>query len=86
VAETVPGYEMTGWQGMWAPVGTPDAIVQKLNAVMVKVIHEPAMQKRIAELGYEPLGSTPKEMADRIHAELAQWTGIVQQAHLSLDQ
>jgi tripartite-type tricarboxylate transporter receptor subunit TctC len=86
VAETVPGYEMVGWQGLWAPAGTPDAIVKKLNAVMVKVIHEPAMQKRIADLGYEPLGTTPKEMADRIHAELQQWTGIVKQEHLSLDE
>lgn len=86
VAETVPGYEMVGWQGLWAPAGTPDAIVKKLNAVMVKVIHEPAMQKRIADLGYEPLGSTPAQMADRIHTELQQWTGIVKQEHLSLDE
>jgi tripartite-type tricarboxylate transporter receptor subunit TctC len=86
VAETVPGYELTGWQGIWAPVGTPDAIVQRLNAAMVKVIHAPAMQKRIAELGYEPLGSTPAEMATRIHTELKQWTDIVKQANLTLDQ
>jgi tripartite-type tricarboxylate transporter receptor subunit TctC len=85
VAETVPGYEMTGWQGLWAPAGTPDAIVRQLNAAMVKVIHAPEMQKRIRELGYEPLGSTPGEMAARIHSELQQWAGIVKQANLKLD-
>jgi tripartite-type tricarboxylate transporter receptor subunit TctC len=85
VAETVPGYEMTGWQGLWAPAGTPDAIVRQLNAAMVKVIHAPEMQKRIQELGYEPLGSTPDEMAARIHSELQQWAGIVKQANLKLD-
>jgi tripartite-type tricarboxylate transporter receptor subunit TctC len=86
VAETIPGYEMTGWQGLWAPAGTPAPIVQRLNAAMVKVIHEPAMRRRIEELGYEPLGSTPGEMASRIHSELQQWAGIIKQANLTLDQ
>jgi tripartite-type tricarboxylate transporter receptor subunit TctC len=49
-------------------------------------VNAPDMQKRIKELGYEPLGSSPREMAQRIHAELEQWTGIVKQEHLSLDQ
>jgi tripartite-type tricarboxylate transporter receptor subunit TctC len=86
VAETVPGYEMVGWQGIWAPAGTPDPIIRKVNAAMIKVINTPEMQKRIRGLGYEPLGSSPEDMAKRIHAELEQWTGIVKQEHLSLDQ
>jgi tripartite-type tricarboxylate transporter receptor subunit TctC len=86
VAETVPGYEMTGWQGFWAPAGTPPAIVQRLNAAIVKVIHTPEMQKRISELGYEPLGSSPKEMADRIRTELVMWSGIVKQANIVIEQ
>ncbi|HEY4065295.1 MAG TPA: tripartite tricarboxylate transporter substrate-binding protein, partial [Burkholderiaceae bacterium] len=86
VAETLPGYEMTGWQGLWAPVGTPAAIIQRVNAAMVKVVRSPEMQKKIRELGYEPLGSTPKEMADRIHAELGEWTTLIRQSNISLDQ
>jgi tripartite-type tricarboxylate transporter receptor subunit TctC len=85
VAESVPGYEMTGWQGFWAPVGTPPAIARRLNEAIVKVIHRPDMQKRIQELGYEPLGSSPKEMADRIHDELAEWSGILRQAQITLE-
>ncbi|MBA2961086.1 MULTISPECIES: Bug family tripartite tricarboxylate transporter substrate binding protein [Ramlibacter] len=85
VAESVPGYEMTGWQGFWAPAGTPPAIVQRLNAAIVKVVHKPEMNKRIQELGYEPLGSTPKEMADRIHRELGEWTAILKQANITLE-
>jgi tripartite-type tricarboxylate transporter receptor subunit TctC len=85
VAESVPGYEMVGWQGFWAPVGTPPAIAQRLNEAIVKVIRRPDMQKRIQELGYEPLGSSPKEMADRIHSELAEWTGILKQANITLE-
>jgi tripartite-type tricarboxylate transporter receptor subunit TctC len=85
VAESVPGYEMIGWQGFWAPAGTPPAIVQRLNAAIVKVIQKPEMNKRIQELGYEPLGSTPKEMADRIHRELGEWTAILKQANITLE-
>lgn len=86
VAETVPGYELSGWQGFWAPAGTPPAIVNRLNAAIVKVIHAPEMQKKIQELGYEPLGSSPKEMADRIHTELASWTTLIKQANIVIEQ
>jgi hypothetical protein len=43
------------------------------------------VQKGIRELGYEPLGSTPKEMADRIHRELEEWTTIIKQSNISVD-
>ena len=85
VAETVPDYELTGWQGGWAPAGTPPAIVQRLNVAIVKVIQAPEMQKKIQELGSEPLGSSPKEMADRIRRETAEWTAIIKQANITLD-
>ncbi|WP_186332197.1 Bug family tripartite tricarboxylate transporter substrate binding protein [Bordetella genomosp. 13] len=86
VAETVPGYEMTGWQGFWAPAGTPAHIVQRLNTAIVKVVRQGDMRARIEQLGYEPLGSSPQEMADRIHRELQHWTDMARQANLSLDQ
>ena len=86
VAETVPGYELTGWQGLWAPAGTPAAVIQRVNAAMVKVIQSPEMQKRIQDLGYEPLGSSAKEMADRIRSELAQWTLLLKQTNITLEQ
>ncbi|CAN1525089.1 PBP2_Bug27 domain containing protein [Burkholderiaceae bacterium] len=86
VAETVPGYELVGWQGMWATAGTPAAIIQRVNAAMVSVIQSPEMQKRILDLGYEPLGSSPKDMAERIRVELAEWTQTLKQANITLEQ
>lgn len=86
VAETVPGYELVGWQGLWAPAGTPAAIIQRVNAAMVSVIQSPEMQKRILDLGYEPLGSSPKDMAERIRVELAEWTQTLKQANITLEQ
>lgn len=85
VAETLPGYEMIGWQGIWAPMGTPKPIIEKLNAAIVEIIKTPDMQKRILDLGYEPLGSTAEEMASRIRKETAEWATLIKSANISLD-
>jgi tripartite-type tricarboxylate transporter receptor subunit TctC len=86
VAETLPGYDVTGWQGLWAPVGTPAPIIEKLNAAMVKVVQLPQIQHRILELGFEPLGSTPAEMAARIRQETVEWATLIKSAHISLEE
>jgi tripartite-type tricarboxylate transporter receptor subunit TctC len=86
VAETLPAYEMVGWHGMWAPAGTDPLIVEKLSVALAKVIRRPDVRRAIRDLGVEPTGSTPKEMADRIHREIAEWTVIVRQANITLEQ
>ena len=48
VAETLPGFEAGGWQVLVAPVGTPDAIVQKVNADLIKALTDPETRKRLA--------------------------------------
>lgn len=85
VAETLPGYEMIGWQGVWAPMGTPKPIIEKLNAAIVEIIKTAEMQKRILDLGYEPLGSTAEEMTARIRKETAEWATLIKSANISLD-
>ena len=54
----------------------------------MKTLHplQRRIQQRIRDPGYEPLGFSPKEMADRIRAELAQWTTIIRQANIKRDQ
>lgn len=86
VAETVPGYQMVGWQGVWAPKGTPAPIIARLNAALVKVVHTPAISQRIADLGYETRGTSPQEMAQVIRDETAQWTSLIKAQHISLEQ
>jgi len=85
VAETLPGYSIVGWQGVWAPAGTPDAVIQRLNTAVVQVIARPDIAQRIRELGYEPLSSSPQEMAERIHKEIAEWTETTTRAGITLD-
>ncbi|MEI7445258.1 MAG: tripartite tricarboxylate transporter substrate binding protein [Burkholderiales bacterium] len=78
LAETVlPGMEMSAWQGVMLPAGTPQPIVQRLNAEIRKVLaHEETRQKLIAQ-GTEILGSTPEEYAAYLRSELGRWSKVV---------
>lgn len=63
IAETVPGYEMVGWYGFVTPIKTPEAIITKLNAEIVKSLKSSEIQEKLLALGAEPVGSTPVEFA-----------------------
>jgi tripartite-type tricarboxylate transporter receptor subunit TctC len=67
--ETVPGYEVTSWLGIGAPIGTPREIVERLNKEINAVLAEPAIRSRFAELGSEPLVRSPAEFAKFIAEE-----------------
>ena len=62
VAETVPGYEFIGWYSLMAPAKTPQSILAKLNAELVKILETADFRERLSALGAEPMSSTPKEM------------------------
>ena len=68
-----------------APVGTPPAIVDKLNAATRKVIAQPAIKEKFAGLGAETVGGTPDEFATYIKDDLSKWTRIVKDAHVKVD-
>jgi len=73
VESGVPGYEVTIWYAVFAPVATPKAIVQKLNAEMVKALNSPEMKERMALQGMDPAPSTPAELAAFVKIETAKW-------------
>lgn len=83
VAESFPGFELLGWQGVWAPAGTPAAVVQKLSAALLAVVGRRDVRAQIAGLSYAPTGSTPEQMAAAIRKETAQWADIVKNANIS---
>ena len=70
-ASGLPGYRMTPWYGMAAPKGTHRAVLERLNSAVVASVNSRDMQQHIASVGYEPEGSTPRQLADHIGAELA---------------
>jgi tripartite-type tricarboxylate transporter receptor subunit TctC len=79
VAETLPGFTSVGWQILVAPVGTPDAIVQKASADLKKVMSDPEVQQRLAKLGREDMPMSPSETMDFVQSEQQKWAPIVAQ-------
>lgn len=75
----VKGYEMGTWWGIFGPAGMPDAVVEKLNTEIVKVLKDPATQTKITGLGYEVRGSTAKELGDFLVAENQRWAKVIKE-------
>jgi tripartite-type tricarboxylate transporter receptor subunit TctC len=79
VAETVPGFKAMGWQGLVAPVGTPEAIVRKASEDLRKVIGDPALKAQLAGRGSYPLPMSPAEVTAFIQDQQRQWAPVLQQ-------
>lgn len=75
----VPGYEVVGWQGLFAVAGTPPEIVARLQAEVAKVLGLPEVRERLATLGAEPVGSTPQEFGAFVRAEHARWSKVIRE-------
>jgi tripartite-type tricarboxylate transporter receptor subunit TctC len=73
VESGLPGYEVTIWYAVFAPVATPKPVVARLNADMVKALNSPEMKERMALQGMDPSPSTPAELAAFVKVETAKW-------------
>ncbi|SEK16144.1 MULTISPECIES: tripartite tricarboxylate transporter substrate binding protein [unclassified Variovorax] len=73
----VPGFEVQGWYGIFAPVGTPPDIVRKLNAAMTAVTAIPEVRKQMQTGGSEPTSATPDAYAAYVRAEAGKWAKVV---------
>ncbi|AOB32766.1 hypothetical protein AKI39_21515 [Bordetella sp. H567] len=73
VAETYPGFEMTVWFGVFVPAGTPQAVVDKLNAGMSQVLADPAVHARFDDEGLVPGGGSPAQFDALFHKDLKDW-------------
>lgn len=85
IAETLPGYEATSWQGVVAPAGTPRAIVLKLHSQITRALRSPEVAERLAAEGSEAGGNTPEEFAAFIRREIAKWSKVVKEAGIKVD-
>jgi tripartite-type tricarboxylate transporter receptor subunit TctC len=79
------GLEMREWYGMLAPARTPKAIVDKLNAEMVKIFRRPDVQARLNEMGAELAGSSPRELAAQIASDVKTWAAVAKEAGVRAD-
>ena len=73
----VPGFDVTSWNAIFAPVGTPQPIIDTLNKGILEVLAMPETKKLLLDLGIEAKGSTPAELGDKLKADIVKWTAII---------
>ena len=81
----VPGYDANAWFGFFAPAGTPDTVINRLNAEMVKIVKLPETRDRFLTLGAEPVGSSPAEFGAFFRNEVAKWAKVVKSSGARVD-
>ena len=79
------GFNQGTWFGILAPAATPKDIVTRLNTEMVRIIQSPDFRKRMDEIGAEPVGDTPAQMATRIGNDTANYAKLVKEAKVAID-
>jgi tripartite-type tricarboxylate transporter receptor subunit TctC len=79
-----PGFEAVPWFGLMAPAGTPKDVVDKLHDETVKALALPSLRKKFEELGLEPVGNTPAELAALIKKEIPEWAKVIKDAGIKL--
>ena len=82
IAETLPGYNASGWYGFVAPAAAPKDVVAKLAAEMVRILRQPDVVARLAGQGAEPVASTPDEFTAFIRTEIDKWSKLVAAANM----
>lgn len=85
VAEFVPGFEVTSWNGLYAPPGTPREVIGRLNAALNTAIADEGLRRRFAEEGVEFVGGTPEALAGQLDREIGKWTRLRDSTNLVLD-
>jgi tripartite-type tricarboxylate transporter receptor subunit TctC len=78
-------YQLENWFGLFAPAGTPDAVVQKLNAAVTQALKDPELAKRLQDQGGEPSPMSAQQFRDFIKAETAQFQRIVESAKITAE-
>jgi tripartite-type tricarboxylate transporter receptor subunit TctC len=81
----LPGYELSGWYAVFVPAKTPKPIVDRLNAELVKALKQDDVRARFTQIGAEPVGSSPQQLANTLKTETARWAKIVRERNIKAD-
>jgi tripartite-type tricarboxylate transporter receptor subunit TctC len=85
IGETVPGYEFSSWMGSFAPAGTPQPIIEKLNAELKKAVADPGVASNLSAQTLDPMYMTPEEFAKRLRADYDKFGHVVKLSGARLD-
>lgn len=82
----LPGYETYSWNAIFAPAGTPSAIVDKLAKACMEAMADPQVKAKLADLSAVTVGSTPAQLGEHVKSELAKWGPVVKASGASIDE
>ena len=86
VAESgIPGFEIDVWHGVMAPAATPQEIIARLHAEIVKILAQPDLKARMLAMGFESVGDPPDKFAAFLRADMEKWTKVIRQADIRID-
>jgi tripartite-type tricarboxylate transporter receptor subunit TctC len=81
----VPGMVADNWWGIYVPAATPKAIIDRLNADMIKTLQSPTVKEKFNMLGIEPVSSTPERLREFAQAETARWGKLIKEANIKAE-
>jgi tripartite-type tricarboxylate transporter receptor subunit TctC len=79
----VPGFEVVSWNALYAPAGTPPAVIDTLNRALRDVLSDPDVRKRALELGIDTKASSPAEIDARMKADIRKWSQVIEKAGIA---
>lgn len=85
IAETIPGYQITSWNGILAPAGTPKPIIAKLHGEIAKILQMKDVKERLVGMGFELIVDGPEEFARTVRADVAKWAKVVKESGAKVD-
>ena len=80
ISDSVPGYEVSGWNGLLAPAATPRAVIDRLNREIVRIVTTPQFAEQFAPEGIVPVGNTPEQFAQVMVNDIAKWAKVIKAA------
>ncbi|HET6828700.1 MAG TPA: tripartite tricarboxylate transporter substrate-binding protein [Ramlibacter sp.] len=85
VAETLPGFETDGWQGIFAPAGTAAPVIARVASEVAAALRDPELMRTIAQLGFRTVASSPADFAATVRDDHAKWSRVIRERKIKAD-
>ena len=85
MADTLPGFQVTTWFGLFAPAGTPPELVHKISRDVAEVLSPAPLRSKLANLGIDVMASTPAALAEHLQAETKRFARVISNANIKAE-
>jgi tripartite-type tricarboxylate transporter receptor subunit TctC len=84
-AASLPGYDLDVWFGLFAPVGTPRAVINRVNEIVNKTLASAEVRQKMTDQNYDVLGGTPQQLADAVARDIPRYEKVIRSANIKAD-